>query len=195
MTGGIKMQIYTRTGDKGETSLIYGERVEKNHLRVEAYGTCDEANAVIGLSLSTIDQGISWSISERKKFSNCMKEIQTRLFHVGSELSTPKGKDVPWKVEQTYIDDLESAIDQWEKQLVPLTQFILPNGHPTAASLHYARTVVRRAERLVVGLKEEISPLVLVFLNRLSDLLFVAARYVNSFSSYKDESFSTDSEE
>ncbi|MBU5595642.1 cob(I)yrinic acid a,c-diamide adenosyltransferase [Amphibacillus sp. MSJ-3] len=183
------MRIYTKTGDQGKTSLIYGERVDKNDLRVEAYGTCDEANAVIGVALSTIDQGISWSISERKVFLLLMKEIQTLLFHVGSELSTPKGKEVPWKINEKHIDNIEEAIDNWEKEIPPLTQFILPNGHQTSAMLHHARTIVRRAERLVVGLKDEINPLVLVFLNRLSDLLFVSARYVNKFSAFEEETF------
>ncbi|WP_440896385.1 cob(I)yrinic acid a,c-diamide adenosyltransferase [Amphibacillus sp. Q70] len=183
------MQIYTRTGDQGETSLIYGERIGKNHLRVEAYGTCDEANAVIGVALSTIDQGISWSLSERKTFLYWMKKVQTLLFHVGSELSTPKGKDVPWQITQKHIDQMEDAIDNWEKQIPSLTQFILPNGHQTSAMLHQARTIVRRAERQVVSLKDEINPLVLVFLNRLSDLLFVSARYVNAFSAFEEESF------
>jgi len=192
LIGDIDMRIYTGTGDQGETSLVYGERVEKNHLRVEAYGTCDEANAVIGLAISTIDHELSWSLSERKSFLTYMKKVQTWLFHAGSELSTPKGKDVPWKLQQNHIDELERMIDHLEKQNEPLTQFILPSGHKTAATLHYARTVVRRAERLVVGLKEEVNPLVLVFLNRLSDLLFVAARYVNSFSSFDEEHFNAD---
>ena len=183
------MRIYTRTGDQGETSLVYGERVPKNHLRVEAYGTCDEVNAVIGVATSTIDQGLSWSIQERKTFVQCMKNVQTLLFHVGAELSTPKGKEVAWPLIQEHVDQLESTIDKWEQELSPLTQFILPNGHPTGATLHHARTIVRRAERIVVGLKDEVNPLVLVFLNRLSDLLFVAARYVNKFSAYEELGF------
>ncbi|BAM46766.1 cob(I)yrinic acid a,c-diamide adenosyltransferase [Amphibacillus xylanus] len=183
------MRIYTRSGDKGETSLVYGERVPKNHLRVEAYGTCDEANAVIGIATSSIDQGLSWSIQERKSFVECMHRIQTLLFHVGAELSTPKGKEVAWPITQDHIDRLEETIDKWEQEVPPLTQFILPNGHPTGASLHHARTIVRRAERIVVGIKDEVNPLVLVFLNRLSDLLFVAARYVNKFSVYDEIEF------
>lgn len=183
------MRIYTRTGDKGETSLVYGERVPKNHLRVEAYGTCDEVNAVIGLATSTIDQGLSWSIQERKGFLGCIKKVQTLLFHVGAEISTPADKEVAWPVKQEHIDFLEQTIDEWEEEIPSLTQFILPNGHPTGATLHHARTIVRRAERIAVGLKDEVNPLALVFLNRLSDLLFVAARYVNKFSAYEEAVF------
>ncbi|SDC04781.1 cob(I)alamin adenosyltransferase [Pelagirhabdus alkalitolerans] len=183
------MRIYTRSGDQGETSLFSGERVKKNHLRVEAYGTCDEANAVIGIAQNSIDHGLTWSLSDRKAFLRCMEKVQTLLFHVGSELATPAEKKVPWPIKQSHIDDLEKTIDQWEEKTPELKQFILPTGHPTTTSLHHARTIVRRAERIVIDLKDEINPLVLVYLNRLSDLLFVAARYVTTFSAYEERPF------
>lgn len=180
------MRIYTRSGDDGTTSLIYGQRVAKNDVRVEAYGTCDEANAMIGLALSQLDHNLKWSIKERKTFQESVELVQTLLFHVGSELATPEGKDVAWPVIEKHVKDLEAQIDEWDKQLAPLKQFILPSGHPTAAALHSARTIVRRAERQTVNLNEKISPFVLTYLNRLSDYLFVAARYVNQFSSFEE---------
>ncbi|WP_079478429.1 cob(I)yrinic acid a,c-diamide adenosyltransferase [Halobacillus salinus] len=171
------MRIYTRSGDKGETSLIYGQRVPKDDLRVEAYGTCDEANSAIGVALSHLKKE-DWE--GKDAFMDNMKRIQTVLFHVGAELATPKGKDVMWELNKKHIDDLEQAIDQWDQDLAPLKNFILPSGHQASAGLHLARTVVRRAERSAVGLGEEVNnPYVVSYLNRLSDLLFVAARYVN----------------
>ncbi len=169
------MRIYTRSGDKGETSLIYGKRVPKNDLRVEAYGTCDEVNSMIGLSLSYIDQQ---SFDEREILTHQLHRIQTILFHVGAELATPKDKKVTWKLKQEHVDELESQIDKWDANLEPLKSFILPSGHQVSASLHVARTVARRAERLAVGV-EGVNPLVIAYLNRVSDYLFVVARYCN----------------
>ncbi|MGB8000471.1 MAG: cob(I)yrinic acid a,c-diamide adenosyltransferase [Anaerobacillus sp.] len=169
------MKIYTRTGDKGETSLIYGQRVAKNDIRVEAYGTCDEANSQIGLALSHMANA---HFEEKEEWDSIFQKLQTWLFHVGSELATPKGKKVGWTIEEVHINEMEKQIDKWEKQLEPLKNFILPGGHPAGASLHVARTIVRRAERHTVMI-EEANPLVLSFLNRLSDFLFVAARYIN----------------
>ncbi|MYL30368.1 cob(I)yrinic acid a,c-diamide adenosyltransferase [Halobacillus halophilus] len=171
------MRIYTRSGDKGHTSLIYGQRVPKNDVRVEAYGTCDEANSTIGTALSHLRKE-DWT--DKAAFMQTMEKIQTILFHVGAELATPKGKDVTWKLKQEHIDDLEQQIDSWDQDLAPLKNFILPSGHEASAALHLARTVVRRAERLAVTLEEELNnPLVVSYLNRLSDFLFVAARYIN----------------
>ncbi|WP_163971039.1 cob(I)yrinic acid a,c-diamide adenosyltransferase [Oceanobacillus halotolerans] len=171
------MRIYTRSGDKGKTSLIYGKRVPKNDLRVEAYGTCDEANSMIGLALSYVSKE-NWE--EKEEFLSTMHRVQTILFHVGAELATPSDKEVTWKLKQEHIDELESKIDEWDKSLTPLKNFILPSGHPASSALHTARTVARRAERTAVGLGEEqVNPLVVSYLNRLSDFLFVAARYVN----------------
>ena len=171
------MRIYTRSGDKGQTSLVYGERVPKNHLRVEAYGTCDEANSIIGLALSFLNQE-DWN--EKEQFLEQMHRVQTILFHVGAELSTPADKEVNWKLKQEHIQEMEDQIDNWDGQLDPLRNFILPSGHSASSALHTARTVVRRVERIVVGLGDELkNDLVLSYLNRLSDFLFVAARYVN----------------
>lgn len=171
------MRIYTRSGDKGQTSLVYGQRVPKNHLRVEAYGTCDEANSSIGLAASFVSE-TDWT--EKEAFLDQLHRVQTVLFHVGAELSTPKDKEVYWKLEQKHIDEMEKQIDEWDRTLEPLKNFILPSGHRASSALHHARTVVRRAERLTVGLEDELeNKHVLSYLNRLSDYLFVAARFVN----------------
>ncbi|MBY6038416.1 cob(I)yrinic acid a,c-diamide adenosyltransferase [Fictibacillus nanhaiensis] len=167
------MKIYTKTGDKGKTSLIFGERVSKNDIRVEAYGTCDEANSMIGLGVSLLPQE-EWA----KKATNVMQRVQTVLFHVGAELATPSGKEVSWKLKEEDIHFLEKTIDSWQDGLKPLKQFILPGGSPSGSAFHTARTIARRAERLAVGV-EGVNPLVLSYLNRLSDFLFVAARYAN----------------
>lgn len=171
------MRIYTKSGDKGMTSLIYGDRVPKNDLRVEAYGTCDELNSTIGLASSFIKE-TEWD--KKEEFLEILLRIQTILFHVGSELATPKDKEVFWKLQNKHIEELEGLIDRWQSELKPLTKFILPTGHRASATLHCARTLARRTERIVVGLDGVIeNPLVLMYLNRLSDFLFVAARYVN----------------
>jgi len=173
------MRIYTRSGDKGTTGLISGRRVAKDDVRVEAYGTCDEANSVIGLALSHLTDV---NFSGKEEFLTFMHRVQTILFHVGAELATPKDREVPWKLKQSHIDELEEKIDQWDKDLPALTNFILPSGHMASSTLHLARTVVRRSERMAVTVDTElgdVNPLVISYLNRLSDLLFVAARYVN----------------
>ncbi|UII56663.1 cob(I)yrinic acid a,c-diamide adenosyltransferase [Cytobacillus spongiae] len=170
------MKIYTKTGDKGTTSLIYGERVVKNDLKVEAYGTCDEANSMIGLALGYLKGEF---FDGKDSVDEVFHKVQTTLFHVGAELATPKGKQVKWMLEEKEIEMLEQTIDKWESALPALTNFILPGGHPSGASFHLARTIVRRAERCAVALGEDVNPLVLSYLNRLSDLLFVAARFVN----------------
>ena len=167
------MKIYTKTGDKGTTSLIFGERVSKNDIRVEAYGTCDEANSMIGLGVSLLPDE-EWA----KDAITVMRKVQTVLFHVGAELATPSGKDVAWKLKEEDIQFLEQTIDRWQEGLKPLKQFILPGGSPAASALHTGRTIARRAERLAVAV-EGVNPLVMSYLNRLSDFLFVAARYVN----------------
>lgn len=170
-------RIYTRSGDKGLTSLVYGKRVPKNDLRVEAYGTVDEANSFIGLAMSFLDD-VEWK--EKDAFLNLMHRIQTVMFHVGAEISTPKGKEVYWKLEKEHITELEEQIDTWDQVLEPLKNFILPSGNRTSSALHTARTIVRRAERMVVALGDELeNDHVRQYLNRLSDFLFVAARYVN----------------
>lgn len=171
------MRIYTRSGDKGTTSLVYGRRIPKNDPRVEAYGTIDEANSLIGLALSFLDD-VDWE--GKQEFLNIMHRVQTVLFHVGAEISTPLDREVAWKLEQRHIDELEKLIDEWNEQLPELKQFILPSGHKVSSALHLARTVVRRAERRAVSIQDQIpESLAVAYLNRLSDFLFVAARYVN----------------
>ena len=170
------MKIYTKTGDKGTTSLVYGERVSKTDPRVEAYGTCDEANSMIGLALSYLNNE---EFEGKKEILEVFHRIQTSLFHVGAELSTPAGKEVKWTVSANDITELEQVMDGWDDKIPPLQNFILPGGHPSAAGLHVARTIARRAERKAVAIGEQVNPLVLSYLNRLSDFLFVAARYIN----------------
>lgn len=169
------MKIYTKTGDKGTTSLIYGQRVAKHDIRVEAYGTCDEANSMIGLALSHLS-----AVSD-PEITQVFHKIQTVLFHVGAELATPADKEVTWKLTDADIQELEAVIDQWDEKLPQLTNFILPGGSQAGATLHVARTIVRRAERKATEI-EQVNPLVLSYLNRLSDFLFVAARYLNEKS-------------
>lgn len=173
----VYLRIYTRTGDQGTTSLVYGKRVAKNDKRVEAYGTCDEANAMIGFAVSFLEQE-DWE--EKDQFLKEINQIQTVLFHVGAELSTPKDREVQWKLKERHVQELEDNIDRLEADLPPLQNFILPSGHQAASGLHVARTIVRRAERKVVYLSDELNNIeVLAYLNRLSDYLFVAARYIN----------------
>ncbi|MCA1032661.1 cob(I)yrinic acid a,c-diamide adenosyltransferase [Bacillus timonensis] len=170
------MKIYTKTGDKGTTSLIYGQRVSKTDLRVEAYGTCDEANSFIGLAVSHLK---NIDIKEKAEIIHSLQRVQTVLFHVGAELATPTGKEVKWKLTEDEIKELEKTIDTWDAVLPPLTNFVLPGGSEAGATLHIARTTVRRAERRAIAIGEEVNPLVCSYLNRLSDYLFVAGRYVN----------------
>lgn len=170
------MKIYTKSGDKGETSLVYGQRVLKNDARVEAYGTCDEANSIIGMALSYIPNEPNW-----KELLDIFHVVQTKLFHVGAELATPAGKKVGWPIAEDDITFLEETIDRWDSTLPPLTNFVLPGGSPSGSALHVARTVARRAERKAIAIQqqEEVNPVVIKYLNRLSDFLFVAARLVN----------------
>ena len=183
------MKIYTKTGDKGTTSLIYGARVAKNDKRVEAYGTCDETNSMIGLALSYLNGEY---FSGKEEMQQMFHKIQTTLFHVGAELATPSGKSVKWTLEEKDIEELEEKIDAWDSALPQLTNFILPGGHQAGAALHVARTVARRTERQAVELGEEVNPLVLSYLNRLSDFLFVAARYVNMHLGSKEQTLHQD---
>ena len=181
------MKIYTKTGDKGTTSLIYGIRVSKNDARVEAYGTCDEANSMIGLALSYLHGEY---FAGKEDLFSVFHKIQTVLFHVGAELATPAGKEVKWTLEEKDLEELEKTIDSWDASLPSLSNFILPGGHQAGAALHVARTVARRAERQAVEL--EVNPLVLSYLNRLSDFLFVAARYVNMHLGSKEQTLHQD---
>jgi cob(I)alamin adenosyltransferase len=168
-------KIYTRSGDEGNTSLGNRQRVAKNSARVEAYGTVDELNSLLGFS-------IAQKLTER--LTKFLSAIQNELFHLGADLSYPEGdgkeNKVP-RIEQRHIDALEKLIDELNGELGPLENFILPGGSPGAASLQIARAVCRRAERNLVGLaeNEQISPLAIAYLNRLSDALFVMSRYEN----------------
>ena len=168
-------RIYTRTGDEGLTGLGGGQRVPKDSLRVETYGTVDELNSQIGVALSI-------GLCERLRQE--LPAIQNQLFDLGSDLATPASSQarhpVP-TVQAGHIEALERLIDQLNDVVGPLANFLLPGGSPGAAQLHVARTVCRRAERAVTTLarEEAIGPTVLPYLNRLSDALFVMARYEN----------------
>lgn len=173
------MKIYTKTGDKGETSFFGGERVKKDHPRIAAYGDVDELNAFVGLARSAgPDRSSGRSIDE------LLQAIQNDLFDIGAVLATPDPKKLQGKgsfVGATEIERLEREIDRMDKELPPLKTFILPGGGELAAHLHTARTICRRAERQVVALaaRESISAEIIMYLNRLSDFLFVLARWAN----------------
>ncbi len=170
------MKIYTKTGDKGETGLIGGARVLKSALRVDAYGEVDELNAVLGCVRATLTD---------KTISETLLGIQRDLFAIGAQLADPRGR-VEKKAEKAGVSEervreLEGIIDRYEAMLPPLRSFILPGGTESGALLHLARAVCRRAERRMVALSQEtpLSPILIVYINRLSDLLFTLARAVN----------------
>ena len=172
-------KIYTRTGDKGTTALVSGPRRLKHDLRVEAYGTVDETNSAIGVArLHT---------GEMEKLDAMLFRIQNDLFDLGADLATPDSGEPlsyePLRIVESQVTRLENEIDDLNAALEPLTSFVLPGGRAAAASLHMARTVCRRAERLMVELSvtenEIVSPAALKYANRLSDFLFVAARFAN----------------
>lgn len=186
------MKIYTRTGDKGQTSLFGGKRVSKSHIRVAAYGMLDELNSFLGFSAAqcmehgkNLKEEIVW-----------IENVQKDLFALGSWLASPEASErvirgeAPFpgqresrtKLDEARVKELENDIDGWEAGLEPMKSFILPGGSKAGASLHYARTLCRRAEREVVALKESgeaVPEIVLHYLNRLADALFVLARHVN----------------
>lgn len=180
------MKIYTKKGDSGETSLFGGTRVPKSSLRIEAYGTVDELNSMIGLaaSYSLSPKGTIW-----------VKRVQEFLFILGADLATPPSSDTKIdRIGEEEIKTLEQAIDEMEEELEPLKNFILPGGAHAGATLHVARTVCRRAERASVacGEEENISDDTVKFLNRLSDFLFVLARYENKYASTPEETWKPD---
>ncbi|MCS7229255.1 MAG: cob(I)yrinic acid a,c-diamide adenosyltransferase [Candidatus Kryptonium sp.] len=175
------MKIYTRTGDDGTTSLFAGGRVKKDNLRVEAYGTIDELNAILG---------IVRAISKDSMINEIIVDTQNLLFILGADLATPMGVE-NIKVKRITKDDVEKIekfIDKIDENLEPLKNFILPGGTLLASFLHLARTVCRRAERRIVSFseKEKINENVIPFVNRLSDLLFVLARYANKIENVDD---------
>jgi len=162
-------KIYTRTGDDGTTGLGDGTRVSKESLRVEVYGTVDELNSVLGMALTA---DLPAAVRE------ALATIQHELFDIGGELCIP-GREA---IHEAQVERLEQTLDHLNASLTPLKDFVLPGGNEPGARLHFARTVCRRAERLAVRLSrdENVNPVTLKYLNRLSDLLFVTARYVNA---------------
>lgn len=178
-------KIYTKRGDRGKTSLLTGKRVDKDHLRVEAYGTIDELNASLGVSRTVASEDIVEIIDS----------IQKRLFHLAAELAIPRedqksdfiGQEIE-RIEDNDIFLLEKIIDELSDQLPPLSSFIIPGGSKASSFLHQSRTICRRAERRTISLtkSDEINSEIIRYLNRLSDLLFVMARYAN-FKEKKSE--------
>lgn len=179
------MKIYTKTGDTGDTSLFSGGRVPKHHLRVESYGTIDELNSILGVVRATkpSPQTDIW-----------LEELQNQLFNLGADLATPLDAKADWvirvKVEQ--VEWLEQTIDEMTEELEALSNFILPGGTMAAAQLHVARTVCRRAERIVSALQqnEDTSEHVIAYINRLSDWLFTLARYENKLAGESEAKWS-----
>jgi cob(I)alamin adenosyltransferase len=185
------MKIYTKTGDKGETGLIGGKRISKGDPRIVAYGSVDELNSNIGIAISSL------TVKDRHLFLdliNIMTRIQSELFIVGSDLADPRSPtgnqnqfQTP-RTEENMASALEDAIDKFETELEPITFFILPGGSIEASLLHITRTIARRAESAATLLSKDqiMNPIVLVYLNRLSDFLFVAARLINKRLGIKD---------
>ncbi len=173
----MSFKIYTRTGDKGDTGLFGGGRVAKDDIRVDAYGDVDELNAVIGMARA---------VELMPRIDEVLVPVQRDLFGIGAILATPNREKmaeqlVKARIDEERIEQLERAIDAGDAELDPLTAFIVPGGTPKAAALHVARTVCRRAERRVVTLRHDadVPELVVIYLNRLSDLLFTLARVAN----------------
>jgi cob(I)alamin adenosyltransferase len=181
------MKIYTRTGDQGDTGLFGGGRVRKHHPRVAAYGDIDELNSAIGVARAAPPEDL---------FDDLLASIQRDLFSLGGHLATPDPAKVRQALEKASLDAgrialFEQAMDQADLELPPLKAFVLPAGTPKAAALHLARTICRRAERSVVALADEaeVPQLFLVYLNRLSDLLFTLARLANRRAGLGDDTW------
>jgi len=173
------MKIYTKTGDGGNTGLQGDFRIAKSHPRIMAYGTVDEVNATIGVVLTnTLDDDITEILSQ----------IQNDLFVLGSDLSNQNLNDLKNRISIKNVETLEETIDKFESELPPITNFILPGGNIAAAQIHQVRTIVRRAETLVVKLsdKDEINSNCIKYLNRLSDLMFVMGRLINKRNNVED---------
>jgi len=175
----MSFKIYTKTGDKGSTSLIGGVRVPKNHIRIESYGTVDELNSYLGMVND---------IAQNEQISEWLREIQDRLFTLGAVLATNPDKEVKMKLPDLHDTDvqwMEQLIDTMNETLPEMRSFIIPGGNLAASTCHVARCVCRRAERLCVGMAEQgeyVPELVIKYLNRLSDFLFVLARYIGHIS-------------
>ena len=178
------MKIYTKAGDLGKTSLIGGTRVPKSHIRIESYGTVDELNSFIGLLSDLINE---------KEIKAILGEVQDRLFTVGSSLACDPDKEPHLKIpdlKESDITFLEQKMDEMNLELEPMRSFILPVGHQAISTAHIARCVCRRAERWCVNLQEEalfVDPMVIQYLNRLSDYLFVLARYIGHLNGVADQ--------
>ena len=183
------MKLYTRTGDDGQTGLFGGDRVAKHHPRVEAYGSVDELNATLGMvgsALSTCSDDVY-----ARELAGMLPQIQSRLFDIGADLATPRGskhEDKIVRIGDGPVEEMESWIDAIDGRNDPMTTFVLPGGTELAARLHLARTVCRRAERCMVSLSEhdDVTPQAIVYMNRLSDLLFAAARAANKVDGHPD---------
>ena len=169
-------KIYTKTGDKGKTSLASGKRVAKDHIRIKSYGSVDELNSILGIVRHAIS----------KKNAKVISEIQNDLFDLGADLATPtvsRPKFKPLRITEKQVKRIEKKIDEYNKKLKPLSSFILPGGTMSASYLHNARTVARRAETNMVSLsaREKVNPSALQYINRLSDLFFVLSRVENNY--------------
>ena len=171
----MAFKIYTKTGDKGATSLIGGIRVPKNHIRIESYGTVDELNSQLGLVND---------LCGKEEISEWLREIQDRLFTLGSELATAPDKEIKMKLPDLHESDvkwLEERIDKMNELLPELRSFVIPGGNAAASASHVARCICRRAERICVAMEtggEQLPALAIPYLNRLSDFLFVLSRYI-----------------
>ena len=173
------MKIYTKTGDDGNTGLQGDFRISKSHSRIMAYGTVDEANAAIGVALThPLDDDIKQLLSQ----------IQNDLFLLGSDLSNQNLNDLNNRISVSMVEKIETSIDTFELELPPITNFILPGGNAAAAQIHQVRTIIRRAETLVVKLsdKDEINSNCIKYLNRLSDLMFVMGHLINKRNGVED---------
>lgn len=181
------MKLYTKSGDDGSTGLFGGDRVSKDHPRVEAYGTVDELNASLGLVSAILDADNELG----QRFADILTRLQSRLFDIGADLATPEASRHESKISriaQPHIDEAEGWIDEVDAGNDPMTSFVLPGGCELAARLHLARVVCRRAERRMVNLShtDTVNPLSIIFINRLSDLLFAMARRANKEAGVPD---------
>lgn len=182
-------RVYTRSGDRGETALVGGRRVSKDAARIEAYGTIDELNSIVGLARVFNEKRVKADKSHAY-LEVVLRDIQQELFDVGAELATPPDRAHPemHRIGEAEIRRLERIIDECQKDLAPLKSFILPGGGKVGAYLHQCRTVCRRAERAIVRLRreEEVSAPLIAYMNRLSDLFFVLSRWIAQRSGEKE---------
>lgn len=185
------MKIYTRTGDEGTTGLFGGDRVPKDHPRIAAYGTVDEVNSLVGLARAHLRPVDTEPPPGGERLDDVLRRLQEELFTLGADLATPLGsKPVVPRIEETHVKRLEADIDAFQEELPELKHFILPGGAPGGATLHTVRTVCRRAERLAVRAEEATDPInrqAVIYLNRLSDLFFVLARWANRQAGVRED--------